>query len=104
MTEIERMVFLLDALENGSQQSFADKTGLSIFAVSRLVNGKTHIKKHIPTILAAYPEVDETWLYSGEGYPGDISLPVVLKRYRAIIEAKDREIASLKQQIKALQK
>lgn len=51
-----------------SMKEFGEKLGLSISGISDIEKGRTSVgEKHIKLILAAFPQVSEDWLRTGEG-------------------------------------
>lgn len=93
MTESERIEYLITHLAHGNANRFADRTGMCKANVSKLKSGEIKIKRSIPKILEAYPQVNRLWLETGEGYPGDISISHVkahheekIKRLESIID------------------
>lgn len=69
-------------------KDFGDKIGMSLTGLSSLERGQNDIKeRHIRLIMAAFPQVSETWLRTGQGEmfgpPDPIAgrnLPAVAKR------------------------
>lgn len=102
MTEGQRLAFLVRHLCGDNQADFARRTGIGKSTLNRLVreNGRkfgVHLTDtYISKIMTAFPEVDEKWLRTGIGEPGDISIPVVRARYLTIIKERDKEIEELK--------
>lgn len=86
MTESERIEYLITHLAHGNANRFADRTGMSKANVSKLKSGEIKIKRSIPKILEAYPQVNRLWLETGEGYPGDISISLVKAHYEEKIK------------------
>lgn len=108
MTEAERINLLINTLEGGVSASFARKIGLSAAHVCKIKNGRYSIAKHISSIVKAYPVVNRTWLETGEGYAGDLTVDLVkaqyeekLKRSDAIIDNLVKRIEDLERQIEA---
>lgn len=51
-----------------TQANFADKVGLTRTGYASIENGAAPVQeRHIKLIIAAYPQVSENWLRSGEG-------------------------------------
>lgn len=49
-------------------KEFSDRMGISLTGLSGLIRGQNPVKeRHIRLILAAFPDVSETWLRTGEG-------------------------------------
>lgn len=69
MTESQRIDYLVSALEGGNAKAFANKAGMHQQTVTGLRQGKYHIDKYVTKILAAYPDVDDKWLVTGDGDP-----------------------------------
>lgn len=102
MTERERLDFLIDNLESGVAKRFAQRIGVSLPTISRIRSGELRLLPRADRILKAYPQVSRDWLYSGQGYPGDLNVEMVAKRLGKIISEKDRTIATLSEQIARL--
>ena len=71
MTPAERIEFLVANLTGGNASLFAEKVGAHPSKITYM-RANTHnirYETYYPRILAAYPEVNEKWLYSGEGRP-----------------------------------
>ena len=69
MTEPQRIDYLVSVLEGGNAKAFANKAGMHQQTVTGLRQGKYHIDKYVTKILAAYPDVDDKWLVTGDGDP-----------------------------------
>lgn len=69
MTEPQRIDYLVSTLEGGNAKAFANKAGMHQQTVTGLRQGKYHIDKYVTKILAAYPDVDDKWLVTGDGDP-----------------------------------
>jgi transcriptional regulator with XRE-family HTH domain len=95
MTESERIEYLITHLAHGNANRFADRTGMSKANVSKLKSGEIKIKRSIPKILEAYPQVNRLWLETGEGYPGDISISLVKAHYEEKIKRLENIIDKL---------
>lgn len=65
----ERIRYVIDMFEGGNASRFAQKLGISKYAVSRMCNGKASVSQHAAAIAEAYPLVSPAWLVSGEGEP-----------------------------------
>ena len=104
MTEAERISLLINALEGGTGAAFANRIGLSVAQVSKIKNGRNGIAKHINTILKAYPVVNRSWLETGEGYPGDLTVDLVKAHYETKIARADTVIDHLTKRISELEK
>jgi hypothetical protein len=64
----ERILRIIEAIENGRRYSFAKKIGKSRQQVSNLINNGYKVGfTIINDILAAYPELSPEWLMTGEG-------------------------------------
>lgn len=64
---MNRITKLREAL-NMSQISFANAIGVSRSSIASIEVGQNPVQeRHIKLILAAFPQVDETWLRTGEG-------------------------------------
>ena len=69
MTEAQRIDYLVSVLEGGNAKAFAEKAGINQQAVTNLRQGRYRIDRFVAKILAAYPDVDDKWLVTGEGEP-----------------------------------
>ena len=103
MTEAERIEFLIVNLENSNARAFADKIGCSAPVVSRLRKGKIGIKLHVDSIINAYPRVNRSWLMTGEGHPGDITIDLVKEQYDRKLERAETIIDHLTRRINELE-
>lgn len=65
----DRVRYIVDAFEGGNSARFAQRVGISRFAVSRMCTGKTSVTPHASAIVKAYPLVSMAWLLTGEGKP-----------------------------------
>lgn len=65
----ERIRYVIDMFEGGNASRFAQRLGISKYAVSRMCNGTASVAPHAAAITAAYPLVSMAWLLSGEGKP-----------------------------------
>lgn len=99
MTESERAKYLIDHLCGGSSVKFADSIGIDKTRLSKIIHGRLRLSRLYDIILATYPNVNQEWLRTGEGYPGDLSIVDVKARYEAIITEKDELIKSLRRVI-----
>ena len=104
MTEAERISLLINALEGGTGAAFANRIGLSVAQVSKIKNGRNGIGKHINTILKAYPVVNRSWLETGEGYPGDLTVDLVKAQYEEKLKRSDTIIDNLVKRIEDLER
>lgn len=103
-TDADRLGYLIDALEDGSVVKFSAKTGINPPIISRIRNGKTPLAKVIPFILKAYPEVNEEWLKTGEGYEGDLNPDYIRARMTYLLMSKDRTIDMLTRRVEELER
>ncbi len=69
MTVAQRVDHLVMVLEGGNARRFASRTGITPQSVSCLRHGKYRIENFVDRILSAYPDVNPSWLTSGEGEP-----------------------------------
>lgn len=104
MNDSEIIDFLIKNLEGNNAVRFAQKTGISAPTVSRIRNGELRLKMKINQILEAYPNVSRNFLETGVGYPGDISVEIVINRYKDLLAQKDEQIATLYQELKLQQR
>lgn len=104
MTEAERIDFLVKVMENGNGASFAKRLGISSAVVSRMRKGEIGIRLRINDILAEYPAVNRSWLETGEGYPGDLTVDLVKAHYEAKIRRNEVIIDHLTRRIDDLEK
>ena len=102
MTEAERIEFIIKVLESGNAAEFAKRIGVSKATAVRMRTGTVGIRLRINDILSAYPAINRTWLETGEGYPGDLTVDLVkahyeqkLKRNEVIIDHLTRRIDEL---------
>lgn len=93
MTDAQRIDYLVSVLEGGNAKAFADKAGMHQQTVTGLRQGKYRVDKFVSKILAAYPDVDDKWLVTGDGEP----LRSVREKGEALkkVESLEREIARL---------
>lgn len=105
MTESERIEFLIKAVAGGNASEFADRLGVNKSIVSRLRNPKYKmgIRLHIDKIMRAYPSINRSWLESGEGYPGDLTVELVKAHYEAKTQRLDSVIDHLIKKIDDLE-
>lgn len=104
MTNSEMLSFLIQHLEGGNMSNFAKRTGIWPSTLSRIMsNSGLTIKAQAPKILAAYPQVNSSWLMTGEGYPGDLDMEVMRSHYLDIIAEKDRHISILMRELEIRQ-
>ncbi len=96
MKETERIDYLINTLEYGSAKAFARKTGMTESTVSYLRRGMRGMKSAVPKIIAAYPQVNENWLLTGEGPSGVTSVGA-----EKLLREKDEIIATLSAQIRS---
>ena len=104
MTEAERIDFLINVLEGGNGSQFGDKIGTDRATVCDLRCGRRKVRRYVERILAAYPAVSRSWLTTGEGHPGDITIDIVKARYEETIRRQEKIIDSLISRINELQK
>lgn len=104
MTEAERISLIITHLEGGNIAEFGRSIGVSKAQAWKMQNGHTGIRLRVDNILKAYPQVNRTWLETGEGYPGDLSIDLVKTRYEKKIEQNERIIDSLIKRIEQLEK
>lgn len=86
MTEGERIEFLINTLEGGNKAEFARRIGTTNANLFKMRKGQIGIRLQIPKICRAYPQVERTWLETGEGYPGDLTIDLVKAHYTAQIK------------------
>lgn len=93
MTDAQRIDYLVAILEGGNAKAFADKAGMYQQTVTCLRKGKYKVDKFVTRILAAYPDVDDKWLVTGEGEP----LRSVREKGEALrkVEAMECEVSRL---------
>lgn len=65
----DRVRYIVDAFEGGNSASFAQRVGISKYAVSRMCTGKSSVTPHAAAIVKSYPLVSMAWLLTGEGKP-----------------------------------
>ena len=93
MTDAQRIDYLVAVLEGGNAKAFADKAGMHQQTVTGLRRGKYKVDKFVARILAAYPDVEDKWLVTGDGEP----LRSVREKGEALrkVEALESEVARL---------
>lgn len=104
MNDSEIIDFLIKNLEGNNAARFASKTGISTSIVSRIRSGELRLKMRVNQILDAYPNVSRNFLETGVGYPGDISVEIVINKYKDIIAQKDEQIATLYHELRLQQR
>ena len=102
MTEIERINFLIKSLANNKAADFARSISLRPSTLSRIRSGELSAKYKFEEILRVYPEVNRMWLETGEGYPGDLTIPLVREHYEAKLRRSELVIDNLLQKIESL--
>lgn len=65
----DRVRQLLTSRWQGRQADMAREVGCSQAVLSRVATGKAEPGKRLLALIAAHPEVDSEWLYSGRGKP-----------------------------------
>jgi hypothetical protein len=103
MTEAERIDFIINALEGGNGSAFAQRIGISTPSASKMRRGIFSIRLKIDAILKAYPSINRTWLETGAGYPGDLTVDIVKAHYEEKIARKERMIDHLMRRIEELE-
>lgn len=103
MTESERLDYLIKALESGNATEFGRKIGISKANAAKMRKGVIGYKKHINSILAVYPSVNRTWLESGEGYPGDLTVDIVKAHFQTKLDRNESLIDVLIKRIEVLE-
>lgn len=63
------MKYVIDAFEGGNASRFAERAGISRYAVSRMRNDRILVAPYAGKIVAAYPLVSLQWLLLGRGDP-----------------------------------
>lgn len=110
MTEGERLKLLVDCLCGGSQAKFSRLTKFNRTSLNKLIKGKAKeiglslSEEHIAKIRKAFPCVSEDFLRTGEGYPGDITIDLTRRRYKALLANKDKKIESLQVELERANK
>lgn len=99
MTEQERAQYLIKYCSHNSAVDFAKSIGTDKTRISKIVHGQLKLSGLYDAIIAAYPDVNPTWLRTGEGYPGDLSAELVKQRYEKIVAEKDALIRTLQRVI-----
>ena len=103
MTEAQRIDFIINALEGGNGSAFAKKIGISTASASKMRRGIFSIRLKMDAILRAYPTISRTWLETGEGYPGDLTVEIVKAHYEERIQRKEKMIDHLMRRIDELE-
>lgn len=93
----ERIRYVIDAFEGGNSASFAQRVGISKYAVSRMCTGKSSVTPHAAAIVKSYPLVSMAWLLTGEGKP-PLSLSE-LERVERIAEKLHGDLGRLKERL-----
>lgn len=101
MTEAERADYLIRHCAGGNARAFGAAIGVSAPRVSRIVHGTLRLNRLYGAILERWPEVEEGWLRTGEGYPGDLDVQTAARHYRAALAERDATIASLARSLDA---
>ncbi len=98
MTGSERIDLLVKILEGNNAKAFCLKANIPEASLSRVRNGRGNPSAYYGRIIAAYPQVNKRWLYSGAGEPlkekkekGEIlqrldSLEKEVKRLASLVE------------------
>lgn len=98
----ERLLILVDKLENGSQSKFAKKIGCPQTTFNGYLNEKAENKIRfslLQNILVVYPNISRDWLFFGEGpifQEHDTNADNILA---ARIEALENEVKRLQKKI-----
>lgn len=93
----DRVRYIVDAFEGGNSASFAQRVGISKYAVSRMCTGKSSVTPHAAAIVKSYPLVSMAWLLTGEGKP-PLSLSE-LERVERIAEKLHGDLGRLKERL-----
>lgn len=93
----ERIRYVIDAFEGGNSASFAQRVGISKYAVSRMCTGKSSVTPHAAAIVKSYPLVSMAWLLTGEGKP-PLTLSE-LERVERIAEKLHGDLGRLKERL-----
>ena len=103
MTEAQRIDFIINALEGGNGAAFAQRIGVSTASASKMRRGLFSIRLKMDAILGAYPAINRTWLETGEGYPGDLTVGLVKAYYEEKIQRSEKMIDHLMKRIEELE-
>lgn len=102
MTESERVDYLIKVLCGNNARNFALKAGIRPDSLSRVRNGKGTPSFYFERILAAFPDVEREWLYTGAG------VPLIREREKGEILAKldalEKEVKRLNEMVARLAK
>ena len=93
MTDSERVDYLIRVLSGNNARNFALKAGIRPDSLSRVRNGKGTPAFYFERILAAFPDVEREWLYTGVGEPIKNEKSEILKR----LDSLEREVRSLRE-------
>lgn len=106
MTESERIDFLVRTVANGNASEFAERIGANKSVITKLRSPKypNGIRLYVDKIIRAYPAVNRSWLESGEGYPGDLTIDLVRSHYEAKLRRCEMIIDHLTRRIDELEK
>lgn len=69
MNEYERLDYLIKVLSGNNARDFALKAGIRPDILSRVRNGRGNPSYYFERILAAFPDIEREWLYTGAGHP-----------------------------------
>lgn len=102
MTEGQRINELVKSMCGGNQARFSRETGIEKTILNKLVkdsgapSGIRLTDTYIRRIVKAYPVINEAWLRTGTGDPGDISPAIIKARYMTLLAERDAQIQELK--------
>ena len=104
MTEAERIDYIIRHLEGGNTAEFGKRIGLTRATALKMRKGEIGFRLNINRILEEYPQVNRSWLETGEGYPGDLTVDLVKAHYEEKIAKADKVIDHLMRRIDDLEK
>lgn len=100
MTDSERVDYLIRVLSGNNARNFALKAGIRPDSLSRIRNGKGTPAFYFERILAAFPDVEREWLYTGAGEPMKNEKSEILER----LDSLEREVRSMRELLERIAK
>lgn len=100
MTDSERVDYLIRVLSGNNARNFALKAGIRPDSLSRIRNGKGTPAFYFERILAAFPDVEREWLYTGTGEPIKNEKSEILAR----LDSLEMEVRSMRELLERIVK
>jgi len=101
----ERLDLIANALFKSRMSELGQAAGIDKTAVSRIRSGQLGLTPYyIDKIMSVSPGINRSWLETGEGYPGDISVQLVREKYESLLSVRDETIRTLTAQVSQSQK